>query len=107
MLCAIINGVEDHIHIMAELHPTVCVADLVKAIKISSNRFIKENKLCENFSCWQISYGVFSYSMRQKEVLYNYIKNQEAHHAKKSYEEEYIGFLKVFNIPYDEKYVFD
>lgn len=101
----IINGVEDHIHILTHLHPTIALASLIKDIKLSSSDFIKSNKLFPHFNGWQEGYGAFTYSIKEKQVLINYTKNQEEHHKKVSFKEEYIDFLKEHNIAFDEKYV--
>ena len=101
----IINGVEDHIHILTHLHPTVALASLVKDIKLSSSDFIKSNRLFLGFTGWQEGYGAFTYSIKEKQVLINYIKNQEEHHKKVSFREEYIDFLKEHDTDFDEKYL--
>lgn len=99
-----INGVEDHIHILTHIHPTVSLSDLVKDIKISTSKYIKEKNLFVGFTSWQEGYGAFTYSMREKEMLVNYIKNQEEHHRKKTFKEEYIELLEEHEIEFDEKY---
>lgn len=88
-----INGVEDHIHILTHIHPSVSLSDLVKDIKVSTSKYIKEKKLFAGFTSWQEGYGAFTYSVREKEILINYIKNQEEHHRKKTFGEEYIELL--------------
>ena len=100
-----INGVEDHIHILTHLHPTVSLSDLVKDIKLASTDYIKRNRLFRNFNGWQEGYGAFTYSFKEKDRLIKYIKNQEEHHRVKSFREEYIEFLKEQGIDYDEKYI--
>lgn len=100
-----INGVEDHIHILTHIHPSVALSDLVKDIKISSSKFIKEKKLFVGFNSWQEGYGAFTYSIREKDILINYIKNQEEHHRKKTFREEYIELLEEHNIFFEEKYL--
>ena len=100
-----INGVEDHIHILTHLHPSVSLSDLVKDIKISTSKFIKEKNLFQNFDAWQSGYGAFTYSIRQKDILINYVKNQEEHHRKKTFREEYIELLKEHEIAFEEKYL--
>jgi len=102
-----INGVEDHIHILTDLHPTIALSGLVKDIKVASTKMIKEEGLITNFLGWQVGYGAFTYSMSAKNHLIEYIKNQEAHHQKVTFKEEYIGLLKEHNIEYDEKYLFE
>ena len=101
-----LNGVEDHLHILTHLHPSVALSDLVKDIKIASSMFIKENNLFPGFTGWQVGYGAFTYSNEAKVRLIRYIKNQEEHHRKKNFREEYIGLLKEHDIPFEEKYLF-
>ena len=100
-----LNGVEDHLHILTHLHPSIALSDLVKDIKIASSKLIKENNLFPGFAGWQEGYGAFTYSFDAKETLINYIKNQEEHHRKISFQEEYIQLLKERNIEFDEKYL--
>lgn len=100
-----INGVEDHIHIVTHLHPSVSLSSLVKDIKVSSSLYIKEQKLFEHFKGWQNGYGAFTYSTKEKERLIEYVKNQEEHHRKKTFKEEYINLLNEHEIEFDEKYL--
>ncbi len=101
----IINGVEDHIHIVTHLHPTVSLSSLVKDIKLASSIYIKENNLFEDFINWQEGYGAFTYSIKEKDRLIEYVKNQEEHHRKKSFREEYVKLLGEHGIEFDEKYL--
>jgi putative transposase len=78
-----INGVEDHLNILTNLHPSVTLADLVKDIKLASTKFIKEKGLFPQFSGWQHGYGAFTYSIDRREILINYVKNHEEHHKAK------------------------
>ena len=100
-----INGVEDHLHILTHLHPSVALADLVKDIKLASTFHIKKKLLFPNFGGWQDGYGAFTYSIQAKNNLIEYIKNQEEHHRIKSFEEEYIQLLEEHHIEFDEKYL--
>lgn len=100
-----INGVEDHIHILTHLHPSVALADLVKDIKLSTSKFIKEKSLFTNFRGWQGGYGAFTYSVDSKSILINYIINQAEHHRKKTFREEYLELLKEHGVEFDEKYL--
>ena len=100
-----IGGVEDHVHILTDLHPTVSLASLVKDIKLSSSEYIKENGVFAHFKGWQEGYGAFTYSIREKDILIEYIKNQEVHHKRKTFKEEYLELLKEHNITFDEKYL--
>lgn len=101
----IINGVEDHIHIVTHLHPTVSLSSLVKDIKLASSIYIKENNLFKDFINWQEGYGAFTYSIKEKDRLIEYVKNQVEHHRKKSFREEYVKLLDEHGIEFDEKYL--
>lgn len=102
-----INGMPDHIHLLLGMKPSCCLSDLVREIKKSSTEFITENKLCKFKFNWQEGYGAFSYSQSQLDDVIGYIMNQKEHHKKKTFREEYTGFLKKFNIDYEEKFLFD
>jgi len=100
-----INGVEDHLHIVTHVHPMVSLAGLVKNIKIASSGFIKDNGIFKNFNGWQDGYGAFTYSIKEKDGLIEYVKNQEEHHKTISFREEFIDLLKEHEIKFDEKYL--
>ena len=100
-----INGMEDHIHIFSDLHPSVSLADYIKSIKVSSSKWMKENGKFSKFKNWQESYGAFTYSIEQKDVIINYVKNQKEHHKKESFYEEYKRILIENAIEFDEKYL--
>lgn len=100
-----INGVEDHLHILTHLHPSVALADLVKDIKVASSLYIKEKGLFPEFTAWQRGYGAFTYSAREKNILINYVKNQEEHHKVRNSKEEYIQLLQEQKVDFDEKYL--
>lgn len=100
-----INGVEDHLHIVTHLHPTVSLASLVKDIKLASTEYIKVNQLFKSFKGWQDGYGAFTYSIKEKERLIAYVKNQEEHHRVKTFREEYISLLEEHGVAFDEKYL--
>ena len=101
-----INGVLDHIHILIGLKPDMALSDLVRDIKSNSTNFIIEKKYLKYKFSWQKGFGAFSYSQSQLNVIANYIQNQEKHHKRKTFKEEYLEILKKFNIEYDERYVF-
>jgi REP element-mobilizing transposase RayT len=103
----IVNGVSDHIHVFVGLKPSMAISDLVRDIKNNSCNFINDKKFVECKFSWQEGYGAFSYAHSQIEQVYNYILNQELHHHKKTFKEEYLDFLQKFEIEYDEKYVFE
>lgn len=100
-----INGVEDHIHIITSLHPSVALANLVKDIKLGSTSFIKEKKIFPDFAGWQDGYSAFTYSIEAKDNLIEYVKNQEEHHKNKTFKEELIELLNEHGIEFDEKYL--
>ena len=101
-----INGVEDHLHLITHLHPTVSLASLVKDIKLASSQYINTNGLFKQFNGWQEGYGAFTYSIKEKDRLIEYVKNQEEHHKLISFKEEYIDLLREHGIEFDEKYLF-
>jgi len=103
----IVNGVSDHIHILIGLNPSVSVSDTVHDIKRSSSLFINENKLVPGHFLWQEGYGGFTYSRSQIEKVYRYIQNQETHHAKNSFRDEYMSILDKNEIRYDPRFLFD
>ncbi len=103
----IINGMPDHIHILLGINPDISISELMKTIKSNSSKFINEKKFVSGKFQWQEGYGAFSYGQSQLPILINYIKNQEEHHKKKTFKEEYIEFLRKFEIEYNEKYLFD
>jgi REP element-mobilizing transposase RayT len=102
----IVNGVSDHVHVFVSIKPSMNIADLVRDIKNNSSRFINENKFTKCKFSWQEGYSVFSYGHSQIDAVYRYISNQEIHHKKKTFQEEYIEFLEKFEIDFDAKYLF-
>jgi REP element-mobilizing transposase RayT len=103
----IVNGMPDHIHAFIGLRPTMAACDLVRDIKNNSSNFINEKRWVKGKFSWQEGYGVFTYSHSQIETVFKYILNQEEHHRKKTFREEYIDFLEKFEIEYNVKYLFD
>jgi putative transposase len=102
----IINGMPDHLHIAIGMRPTQSLSDLMQDIKGNSSKWVNDNKLATGKFQWQEGYGAFSYNKSLLPKLIDYIKNQEAHHKKKTFLEEYKEFLKAFEIEYDERYIF-
>jgi REP element-mobilizing transposase RayT len=102
-----INSMPDHAHIFVGLKPTQSISDLVRDIKTNSSSFITEKKFVGGKFNWQEGFGAFSYSHSQIDAVVKYILEQEVHHKKETFREEYIHFLKKFNVEYDEKYLFD
>jgi len=103
----IVNGMPDHIHAFMGLRPVMSISDLVRDIKSNSTNFINERKFVKGKFAWQEGYGAFSYSHSQIKNVYNYILNQENHHRKETFKEEYMDLLKKFEIEFEEKYLFD
>jgi len=103
----IVNGVADHVHLLIGLKPVVALSDLIREIKNNTTNFINEKKFVKGKFSWQEGYGAFSYSHSQLDNVYKYIFNQEEHHKKKTFKEEYIEFLQKFKIQHDEKYLFE
>ena len=100
-----INGIEDHIHIFTHIHPSIAVADIVKDIKQATNKYIKKSEIFPDFTDWQKGYGAFTYSIREKQKLINYVKNQEEQHKSISFINEYKQLLIENEIEFDEKYL--
>jgi len=100
-----INGMEDHIHIFSDLHPTVCLSDYIKDIKIASNGWMKDSGNFPGFKGWQDGYGAFSYSIKEKDTIINYIKNQKEHHKTESFFDEFRRLLIENGIEFDDKYL--
>lgn len=100
-----INGTEDHIHILMDLHPTIALADMIKKIKIDTNKYIKRNQLFPHFTNWQDGYAAFTFSENDKERLVRYVKNQEKHHQRISFIDEYKQLLKENNIDFSDDYL--
>jgi REP-associated tyrosine transposase len=102
-----VGGADDHIHIAFILPRTVTIAKYIEKIKSISSAWIKENGSDHHDFQWQSGYGVFSVSSSTLSLLLDYIDNQEEHHRKQSFQEEYLAFLKKYDIKYDERYMWD
>ncbi|MFA8436057.1 MAG: IS200/IS605 family transposase [Marinifilaceae bacterium] len=100
-----INGTANHIHILIGYKPHQLIPELLQDIKGSSSKWINDKGITKGRFCWQEGYGAFSYSHSQIGSVVKYIENQEKHHKKKSFQEEYEEFLRKFNIKYDGKYI--
>src|SRR5215510_14565090 len=101
-----INGMPDHVHILIGLKPAMALADLVREIKSDSTNFINKEKLVHGRFSWQEGYGAFSYGHSQLDRIIRYIQNQERHHQRQSFKDEYMTLLRKFDIAFEEKYVF-
>ncbi len=101
------GGIEDHVHLLLKIHPSFAIADTVKLVKGNSSRWINKNhKVSARFE-WQRGYGAFSVSESMSDMVKRYIENQETHHQRQSFEDEYFDILRKHKIEFDERYVFD
>lgn len=101
-----INGVLDHVHILISMNPKQAPSDLMYHLKRSSTLWINKNNFVSGKFSWQEGFGVFSYGKSQIPTIVKYIENQQLHHKKKTFLEEYMGFLKAYEIDFDERYIF-
>jgi len=101
-----VGGIANHIHIVTHLHPSVSLSSLVKDIKIASAQHIKTHNLFEGFTGWQEGYGAFTYSIKEKDNLIEYVRDQERHHSTKTFREELIELLNEHQIDFKEEYLF-
>ena len=103
----IINGMTDHLHVLIGLKPDCNLSDLIRDIKANSSRWINENHLIPGKFEWQTGFGAFTIGQSQIDKVVNYILKQEEHHKRKTFREEYIEFLKAYNIDFKVEYIFD
>jgi REP element-mobilizing transposase RayT len=101
-----INGMSDHVHILIGLRPAMALADLVREIKTSSADFVNQKKWVRGRFSWQEGYGAFSYGHSQLGTIIRYIQNQEQHHRRRTFKDEYLTWLKKFEVTFEEKYIF-
>lgn len=101
-----INGMPDHVHVLFGMRPTQSLSDLMQDIKGDSSKWINNKKFVAGHFSWQEGYGAFSYSKSHIDAVIDYIKNQEEHHHRKTFIEEYHEILKKFEVVFDEQYVF-
>lgn len=102
-----VHCMPDHSHLFVGFKPTILISDFVKEIKVKSNEFINSKKWTGEKFSWQEGYGVFSYSHSHMDNVVKYVLNQEKHHKKKTFRQEYHEFLDKFAIPFEERYLFD
>ncbi len=100
-----INGVEDHLHIVCEIHPSISVADFMRDIKTSSSKWMKESGLFPGFRGWSAGYGIFSYAKSDRNTVINYVIKQKEHHRRVDPREEFRRLLDEFGVTYDERYL--
>jgi putative transposase len=102
-----VNSMPDHTHLFVGFKPVISISDFMKEIKVESNEFINGKKWIPGGFRWQDGYGVFSYSHSHIGSVIRYIQNQEKHHQKKSFKDEYLEFLRKFQIEFKAEYLFD
>jgi len=102
-----INCMPDHTHIFVGMKPTQSISDLMRDIKTNSSTFITSEKIVKGKFNWQGGYGAFSYSHSHIDEVVKYVLNQEEHHSTRTFKQEYLSFLKKFEIEYDERYLFE
>jgi len=101
-----VGGMPDHIHILLGLKPDIAVSPLVREIKPASSNFVNSKGWVKGRFSWQEGFGAFSYSHSQLGAVARYIRNQQAHHTRRSFKEEYFALLRKFDVAFDEKYLF-
>lgn len=101
-----VHCMPDHLHLFVGYQPSVLISDFVKEIKLATHAYILTNRIVRGTFAWQSGYGVFSYSHSQIDCVINYVKNQEIHHRKRTFREEYLELLEQFAIEYDSRYIF-
>ncbi len=103
----IVNGMPDHVHILLQCKPDMNLSNTVKEIKEHSTKYLNNEKMLGGKFYWQAGFGAFSVSKRDVDMIINYIKNQEEHHTRNSFKNEYIRFLKENEIEFKDEYLFD
>jgi putative transposase len=101
-----INGMPDHVHLLIGLRPDVALSELVRDLKSAASRLINDKRRVRGHFNWQRGFVAFSYSKSQVSNVAKYIENQERHHARRSFRNEYLALLKKFDVEYDPKYLF-
>jgi len=102
-----IGGVEDHIHILANLSPVTALSNAIRDIKANSSKWVNDLKKTRDRFEWQKGYGAFTVSYSQIDSVRHYIQNQREHHRRQTFEEEYIEFLNRHDIPFERKWLFE
>lgn len=101
-----INGMPDHVHMLVSLPPTISISEALGFIKVNSSGWVHQ-KWPDSPFAWQLGYGAFSVSKSQVPAVTKYIRNQEQHHRKFTYKQEFLDLLRKHDIPYDERYVWE
>ena len=103
----IINGMPDHVHLVFIMKPTMSVSDLMRVVKSNSSRWLNVQHLLSERFLWQRGFGAFSIGEPELDVLIRYVKNQQIHHGKKTFKEEYYQLLETFKVDFDSDYLFE
>ncbi len=103
----IVNGYRDHVHLLFELNPSKSVSNVMEKVKSNSSKWINEKKFMPGIFRWQTGYAAFSYSRSQRDDVIQYIVNQEKHHKRTTFREEYLNFMEKFKVNFDRKYLFE
>ena len=103
----LVNGIADHVHLLVALPPRLSLSDVLRTVKTNSSRWVHEEFPSLRKFAWQTGFGAFSVSYGHLERVRNYIANQQEHHRRKTFQEEYLNFLKEQELEYDEKYLWD
>lgn len=103
----VINGMPDHLHLLVGFNPDCSLSDLVRDIKANSSKWINENKLVLGKFEWQTGFGAFTIGQSQIQRVVKYILNQEEHHRKQSFRDEYLEFLRMYEIEFKPEYLFE
>ena len=101
-----INNMPDHVHLLIGLRADLSLSELVRDIKANSSRFINEKRWIRGRFSWQEGFGGFSYSRSQIDAVIRYIRDQQRHHMRRTFREEYLELLRKFQIEFDERYIF-
>jgi putative transposase len=101
-----INNMPDHVHLLVGLRADLSPTELVRDIKANAARFINEKRWVNGRFSWQEGLGAFSYARSQMDAVIRYIQNQQRHHARRTFREEYVELLRRFEVEYDERYIF-
>ncbi|MES2646326.1 MAG: IS200/IS605 family transposase [Bacteroidota bacterium] len=101
-----INSMPDHIHIFIGMRPHQAMSSLIQNVKTESSKWIKSQNVCDRPFAWQQGFGAFSYAKSQVPTVIRYIQNQEVHHRKETFLDEYRKYLKAFEVEWDERYIF-
>jgi len=99
-----INGMENHIHMLTDLHPSIALADFIRDIKTTTSIWLKQNNNFPKFDGWASGYAAITYSYKEKDVIINYIKNQQEHHRKVVFKDELRNLLTEHGIEIDDRY---